>query len=59
MEFVFLAWVEQLMVLVLKQPTGIIHCSCSSHSGQTTALITQQQKGQDDLAIQLTMETTG
>lgn len=33
MGFVFLALVEQLGFLVLKQLVGTIHCSCFHHSG--------------------------
>jgi len=58
MEFVLLAWVEQSVFLVLKQLIGTIKCFHSYHSGQMTALIIQQ-KGQEDLAMQLSMETSG
>lgn len=58
MEFVLLAWAEQSVFLVLKQLIGTIKCFHSCHSSQMTALKIQQ-KGQEELAMQLSMETTG
>lgn len=50
--------VEIVVFLVLKQLIGTIKCSHCCYSGEMTALIIQQ-KVQEDLAIQSSMETTG
>lgn len=59
MECALLATIEHLVFLLLKQLVETINCPHFCHSDQMTALIIQKQKVQEDLEVQLTMETTG